>query len=279
MTDCSTVSKWIFGAGIAVALLASSSWAQSQDDQQTTTTQGSASQAAPPENRSDNTAKFEKKPKKEDSKADTDIAKRLNTAASVLDEIMSTPDKGIPKNILADAKCIVVVPSMINIAVGFGGRHGKGVATCRTPSGWSAPAPITIAGGSWGLQIGGQATDLVMLVMNQKGMDHLLSSKFKVGAEISGAAGPVGRQAAADTDWKMKAEVLNYSRSRGAFAGIDLNGAVIKQDKDETALLYGKFIPFQEILSGKVPAPATAETFLATVRKYAREAAQEKQGE
>jgi SH3 domain-containing YSC84-like protein 1 len=118
-----------------------------------------------------------------------------------------------------------------------------------------------------------------MLIMNQKGMDHLLSSKFKVGAEASGAAGPVGRQASGDTDWKMKAEVLSYSRSRGAFAGIDLNGAAIKQDKDDTALLYGKFIPFETILSGKVPAPPVAQTFLTTVRKYATEAAQEKQGE
>jgi SH3 domain-containing YSC84-like protein 1 len=280
MTDRSSTSKWILGAGIAVALLASSGWAQSQqDDQQTTTTQGSGAQTAPAEKRTDNTAKFEDKSKKEDSKADTDIAKRLNNSASVLDEIMGTPDKGIPKDILGDAKCIVVVPSMVHIAVGFGGRHGKGVATCRTPQGWSAPAPITITGGSWGLQIGGEAIDLVMLVMNQKGMDHLLSSKFKIGAEISGAAGPVGRQAAADTDWKMKAEVLTYSRTRGAFAGIDLNGAAIKQDEDETALLYGKFYPFQTILSGKVTAPPAAQTFLATVRKYAREAAQEKQGE
>jgi len=280
MTDRSSTSKWILGAGIAVALLVSSGWAQSQqDDQQTTTTQGSGAQTAPAEKRTDNTAKFEDKSKKEDSKADTDIAKRLNNSASVLDEIMGTPDKGIPKDILADAKCIVVVPSMVHIAVGFGGRHGKGVSTCRTPQGWSAPAPITITGGSWGLQIGGEAIDLVMLVMNQKGMDHLLSSKFKIGAEISGAAGPVGRQAAADTDWKMKAEVLTYSRTRGAFAGIDLNGAAIKQDKDETALLYGKFYPFQTILSGKVTSPPAAQTFLATVRKYAREAAQEKQGE
>ncbi len=280
MTDRSSTSKWILGAGIAVALLVSSGWAQSQqDDQQTTTTQGSGAQTAPAEKRTDNTAKFEDKSKKEDSKADTDIAKRLNNSASVLDEIMGTPDKGIPKDILADAKCIVVVPSMVHIAVGFGGRHGKGVATCRTPQGWSAPAPITITGGSWGLQIGGEAIDLVMLVMNQKGMDHLLSSKFKIGAEISGAAGPVGRQAAADTDWKMKAEVLTYSRTRGAFAGIDLNGAAIKQDKDETALLYGKFYPFQTILSGKVTSPPAAQTFLAAVRKYAKEAAQEKQGE
>ena len=279
MTGRSIVSKWILGAGIAVALLASCAWAQSQNDQQTTTTEGSAAQTAPAENRSDNTAKFEDKSKKENSKADTDIAKRLNNAASVLDEIMGTPDKGIPKDILSDAKCILVVPSMVHIAVGFGGQHGKGVATCRTPQGWSAPAPVTTTGGSWGLQIGGEAIDLVMLVMNQKGMDHLLSSKFKIGAEISGAAGPVGRQAAADTDWKMKSEVLTYSRSRGAFAGIDLNGATIKQDKDETALLYGKFFPFEAILSGKVPSPAVAQTFLAAVRKYAREAAQEKQGE
>jgi lipid-binding SYLF domain-containing protein len=280
MTDRSTVTKWILGAGIAVALFASSSLAQSQNDQQsTTTTEGSATQAEPRENRSDNTATFEKKSTKENSKGETDIAKRLNNAANVLDEIMGTPDKGIPKDILADAKCIAVIPSMVNIAVGFGGRHGKGVATCRTPQGWSAPAPITIAGGSWGLQIGGQATDLVMLVMNQRGMDHLLSSKFKIGAEISGAAGPVGRQASGDTDWKMKAEILSYSRSRGAFAGIDLNGAAIKQDKDETALLYEKFIPFETILSGIVPPPSSAETFLATVRKYAKEASQEKQGE
>lgn len=292
MTNRSTVSKWILGAGISVALLASSAWAQSQNDQQsttdqqstkdhqsTTTTTGSASQTDTRENRSDNTAKFEKKSTKENSKSETDIAKRLNNSAGVLDEIMGTPDKGIPKDILADAKCIVVIPSMINIAVGFGGRHGKGVATCRTPHGWSAPAPVTLSGGSWGLQIGGEATDLVMVVMNQRGMDHLLSSKFKIGAEISGAAGPVGRQASGDTDWKMKAEVLSYSRSRGAFAGIDLNGAVIKQDKDETALLYGKFIPFETILSGKVPPPDVAQTFLATVQKYAREASQEKRGE
>jgi SH3 domain-containing YSC84-like protein 1 len=279
MIDGARLSKWILRAGIAVALLASFSWAQSQDDHQTTTTEGSASQTAPQETRSDNTAKFEKKTDSDNSKEGTDIAKRLNNAANVLDEIMGTPDKGIPKDILADAKCIAVIPSMVNIAVGIGGRHGKGVATCRTPQGWSAPAPVTIAGGSWGLQIGGEATDLVMLVMNQKGMDHLLSSKFKIGAEASGAAGPVGRQASGDTDWKMKAEILSYSRSRGAFAGINLNGAAVKQDKDETALLYGKYIPFETILSGRVPAPPVAQTFLATVRKYATEAAQEKQGE
>jgi lipid-binding SYLF domain-containing protein len=214
---------------------------------------------------------------------ESDIVKRLDNSASVLDEIMGTPDKGIPTKILGDAKCIIVIPSMINIAVGFGGRHGKGVATCRTTdsngNGWSAPAPITVTGGSWGLQLGGQAIDLVMLVMNQKGMDHLLSSKFKIGAEATGAAGPVGREAAADTDWKMKAEMLTYSRARGLFAGIDLNGAAIRQDKDETHILYGKMVPFETILSGKLPAPSGSKTFLAAVHKYARVAEEKKEGE
>jgi lipid-binding SYLF domain-containing protein len=277
MKNHSIVWRGLLAAGVAVALLATCTWAQ--NDQPATTSPGSdAKQEDHAESKQkDNTAKFDTKAK--EKQGNTDIEKRMNSAANVLDEIMGTPDRGIPKDILSDAKCIVVVPSMVNIAVGIGGRHGKGVATCRTSHGWSAPAPITITGGSWGLQIGGEATDLVMLVMNQRGMDHLLSSKFKIGAEASGAAGPVGRQAAADTDWKLKAEVLTYSRSRGAFAGIDLNGASIKQDKDETALLYGKMQPFETILSGQVPPPASANTFLTTVRKYAHEAAQEKQGE
>jgi lipid-binding SYLF domain-containing protein len=259
---------------LVTVMMATLGW--SQDDKSTTTVSEPAAKPSPAQQeKSENTAKFEKK---NDSKTETDIKKRLDASANVLDEIMATPDKGIPTKILGDAKCIAVIPSMVNIALVFGGRHGKGVATCRTPNGWSAPAPITITGGSWGLQIGGQATDLVMLVMNQKGMDHLLSSKFKIGAEATGAAGPVGRQVAADTDWKMKAEILTYSRSRGAFAGIDLNGASLKQDKDETALLYEKPIPFETILSGKVAPPEEAKTFLATVRKYSAEAAENKQG-
>jgi lipid-binding SYLF domain-containing protein len=199
----------------------------------------------------------------------SDIDKRLDASARVLEEIMGTPDKAIPDKVMVDAKCIAVVPSMVKIAVGFGGSHGKGVATCRTAEGrWSAPAPITITGGSWGLQLGGQAVDLVMVVMNNDGMQHLLSSKFKLGADASAAAGPVGRDAAADTDWKLKAEVLTYSRARGVFAGIDLNGSAITQDKDETRLLYGSFIPFDDILSGKVHAKASSEVFLDAVRKY-----------
>ena len=177
-------------------------------------------------------------------KDQSDIEKRIQNAATVLDEIMGTKDKAIPDKIMGDAECIAVVPSMVKIAVGFGGNHGKGVATCKTANGWSAPAPFTITGGSWGLQIGGQAVDLVMLIMNQKGMQALLSSKFKVGADASAAAGPVGRQAAADTDWKMKSEVLTYSRARGVFAGIDLSGSRISQDNDETRILYGKMETF-----------------------------------
>lgn len=198
----------------------------------------------------------------------SDIAKRIDNSAKVLNEIMATPDKAIPDKVMGKAKCIAVIPSMVKIAVGFGGNHGKGVATCRTGSGWSAPAPITITGGSWGLQLGGQAIDLVLVVMNEQGMEHLLRSKFKLGADASAAAGPVGRDAGADTDIKMKSEVLTYSRARGLFAGVDLSGAAITQDKDETRLLFGKFVPFSDILEGKVEPPASSEPFLAAVRKY-----------
>lgn len=204
----------------------------------------------------------------DDDKDRSDIAKRIDASATVLNEIMATPDKAIPDKVMRDAKCVAVIPSMVKIAVGFGGNHGKGVATCRTQAGWSAPAPITITGGSWGLQLGGQAVDVIMIVTSDEGMQHLLSSHFKLGADASAAAGPVGRDAAADTDLKMRAEVLTYSRARGLFAGIDLSGAALTQDKDETRLLYGSFVPFGDILSGQVRATATAEPFLAAVRKY-----------
>ena len=208
----------------------------------------------------------------ESSKDQSDIAKRIDASAKVLNEIMATPDKAIPDKVMNDAKCIAVIPSMVKVAIGFGGSHGKGVATCRTEHGWSAPAPITITGGSWGLQLGGQAVDLVMVVTNDAGMQQLLSSKFKLGANASAAAGPVGRDTGADTDWKMKAEVLTYSRARGVFAGVDLNGAAITQDKDETRLLYGHFMPFSDILNGKVRPTNSSEPFLAAVRKYASQA-------
>lgn len=208
----------------------------------------------------------------QDNSNQTDVEKRIQSAATVLDEIMGVKDKAIPDKIMSDAKCVAVVPSMVKIAIGFGGSHGKGVATCRTANGWSAPAPFTITGGSWGLQFGGQAIDLVMLVMNQKGMDDLLSSKFKIGGDASAAAGPVGREAAADTDWKMKAEILSYSRARGVFAGVDLSGSKVAQDRDETHILYGKMVPFATILNGKVAPPNGSAPFLAAVRKYSMQA-------
>lgn len=205
----------------------------------------------------------------------SDVEKRIDKSAEVLNEIMGTPDKAIPDKVMADAKCIAVVPSMVKIAVGFGGNHGKGIATCRTEHGWSAPAPITVTGGSWGLQLGGQAVDLVMVITNDQGMQHLLASKFKIGADASAAAGPVGRDTGADTDWKMRAEVLTYSRARGLFAGIDLSGSAITQDKDETRVLFGHMVPFDEILNGRVAPPEGSEAFLATVRKYSHQARDE----
>jgi len=207
----------------------------------------------------------------------TDIEKRLDASATVLEEIMKVPEKGIPQDAFTSAKCVVVIPSTFKIALVFGGEHRKGVATCHNSNSWSAPVPVDLTGGSWGLQAGGEAVDLVMLVMSQKGMDALLTNKFKIGASASGAAGPVGRQASGSTDWKFKSDVLTYSRARGAFAGIDLNGAVIKQDKDETAVLYGKVLPFQTILAGQVSAPPAARPFLAAVRKYAAESRQTKE--
>ncbi len=207
-----------------------------------------------------------------DDKDRSDIDKRLDASAKVLEEIMATPDKAIPDKVMRDAKCVAVIPSMVKVAIGIGGSHGKGVATCRTENGWSAPAPITITGGSWGLQLGGQAVDLVMVVTNDQGMQHLLQSKFKLGADASAAAGPVGRDTGADTDWKMRAEVLTYSRARGIFAGIDLNGSAVTQDKDETRILYGSFIPFSEILGGKVRPKEESESFLAAIMKYSGQA-------
>jgi SH3 domain-containing YSC84-like protein 1 len=198
--------------------------------------------------------------------------KRMDAAATVLDEIMGTPDKGIPEELLDSAKCIAVIPSMVKIGFVFGGRHGRGLATCRTSSGWSAPAPFSVTGGSWGLQIGGEAVDVVMLIMNNNGMERMLSSKFKVGADASAAAGPVGRHVQGETDWKMRAEVLTYSRARGAFAGVTVNGASITQDKGGTRILYGRMIPSARILKGQVKAPEGSQRFMAAVKKYGAEA-------
>jgi len=197
---------------------------------------------------------------------------RLQAAADVLDEIQGAPDQGIPEEVLGSAECVAVVPSMLKGGFVVGAHYGRGVASCRTPKGWSAPAFFSIKGGSFGLQIGGQAVDLVMLIMNQNGMRNLLSSNFKLGANASVAAGPVGRHAAADTDWKMRAQILSYSRTRGIFAGLELNGAVIKQDKDSTREFYGHMVTSRAALQGEIEAPKEAYPFLQTLAKWAKEA-------
>jgi SH3 domain-containing YSC84-like protein 1 len=198
---------------------------------------------------------------------------RLQAAGDVLNEIQNTPDNGIPSEVFGSAECVAVVPSMLKGGFIVGAHYGRGVASCRTPKGgWSAPAFFTVEGGSFGLQIGGQAVDLVMLIMNDNGMKNLLSSEFKLGADASVAAGPVGRHAAADTDWKLRAEVLSYSRARGVFAGLELNGALIRQDKESTYEFYDKFVPFKTSLNGEIEAPKGADPFLSTLAKWAKSA-------
>jgi lipid-binding SYLF domain-containing protein len=194
---------------------------------------------------------------------DTDA--RLQSSVDVLHAIMATPDKGIPEEVLSNAKCILVVPDLIKGGFIFGGKHGRGVASCRTSHGWSAPAFVSVGGGSWGLQIGVEGVDLVMLVMNDQGLQHLLSSKFQLSGEGSVAAGPVGRHASAGTDWKMNTEMLTYSRSKGVFAGLTLEGAVVEQDNDSTRAIYGKHMMFRNILSGNVSTPRSADAFVRAV--------------
>ncbi|HXX00887.1 MAG TPA: lipid-binding SYLF domain-containing protein [Candidatus Acidoferrales bacterium] len=209
----------------------------------------------------------------DDQQKDSKATDRVKAAADVLDEIQGAPDKGIPQEILGSAECVAVVPSMLKGGFIFGAKYGRGIASCRTPKGWSAPAFFSVEGGSFGLQIGGQAVDLVMLIMNENGMKNLLSSKFELGADASVAAGPVGRHAEGNTDWKMRAEVLTYSRARGVFAGVTLNGAVIKQDKDSTREFYDHMVTFPAALKGEIDPPAAASPFLTTLAKWAQEAA------
>jgi len=198
-----------------------------------------------------------------------DDIERLQTGATVIKEIMSAPDNGVPDEIINNSKCIAVIPSMLKAAFGVGGAYGKGVASCRTDKGWSAPAFFSLRGGSFCFQIGGEAADIVMLIMNEEGMNNLLQSKFKLGADASVAAGPVGRHADASTDWKMRAQVLTYSRARGVFAGISLNGAVLTEHKDDTRDFYGRMVPFRTILRGNIASPKEAEIWHDTLTKYA----------
>jgi lipid-binding SYLF domain-containing protein len=201
-----------------------------------------------------------------------DLQDRVDAAKTVLDQVMSAGDRGIPMNILQQATCVGVVPGLIKGAFVFGAQYGQGVVTCRTGHGWSAPVFIRMAGGSWGLQIGGQSTDLVLVAVNEHGFQDLLKSKFKIGGDAAASAGPVGRNGQAATDWKMSAELLTYSRSKGLFAGIDLDGTVVSQNRDDTELYFGRAYPFDAILKGSVEVPQGAVPFVKDVAHYFVEA-------
>jgi SH3 domain-containing YSC84-like protein 1 len=197
-------------------------------------------------------------------------AKRLGESAAVFSEVMAAPDKGIPQDLLEKAHCIVIVPSLKTGAFIVGGKYGKGYLSCRNKSGsgWSAPAAVRIEGGSVGFQLGGSTTDLIMLVMSERGADKLLSSKFTLGAEGSVAAGPVGRTATAQTDAQMHAEILSWSRSQGLFAGLALEGATLRQDLDDNATLYGKRLENRDIVTNGRPAPKSAAALITLLNKH-----------
>lgn len=197
---------------------------------------------------------------------------RLDDGGKVIHQLLAAPDNGIPTEVFDNAKCVAVIPSMVKGGFIFGAEHGRGVATCRTANGWSAPAFFVATGGNWGAQIGGQATDLVMLFMNDNGAKQLLNSKFKIGGDASAAAGPVGRQASASTDWKMRAEILTYSRSRGLYAGAVLNGVVVKEDQDAMTAYYGSDVGFRPALTGQVKDPVANDRFISAVREAHAEA-------
>ncbi len=201
--------------------------------------------------------------------ASESAASRADAAATVLNEIMAAPDNGIPVEILDSAKCVAVVPNLVKGGFVVGGSHGRGMATCKLSNGsWTPPAPLTMTGGSIGFQIGLQGVDLIMMIMNDRGMQALVANKFKIGADASAAAGPVGRHVEGSTDWKLRAEILTYSRARGLFAGVTVNGSTLGQDEDATREMYGKFVPFKTILTGAVDMPrGGGEPFVAAVRK------------
>ncbi len=201
-----------------------------------------------------------------------DLQARIDAAKVVVDQIMGAQDKSIPMNILEQATCVGVVPGMKKGALGWGGQYGQGVVTCRTGHGWSAPVFIRMAGMSFGFQIGGQSTDLVLVAVNDRGFQDLLKSKFKIGGDASAAAGPVGRAGQASTDWKMNAELLSYSRNKGIFAGISLDGTSVSQNREDTELYFGQPHPFESILKGEVAVPADAVPFVSDVAHYFVEA-------
>ena len=205
-------------------------------------------------------------------KQQAQLTERVAESGRDLDQLINAPDSSIPQTILAKAKCVAVVPDMVKGGFVFGGQHGRGMVTCRTANGWSAPAPLTMSGGSWGAQIGVEQADVVLLFMNDGAVQSLLNDKLKLGGEAAVAAGPIGRDAQAATDIGLNAQILSYSRVKGLFAGLNLSGAAVRQDMDSTVALYGKSIPFRQILSGSVPPPPSTMAFLSAVSKNFQEA-------
>jgi len=273
----------VLGAGMVVAQDSTSTSSSNDTSAQSTTTTTTDTSAAQTTDKAQDNA-HKKAAVRDENAADAAKARakdagtkegeehekavaRLDDASKDLNQLLAAPDDGIPETVFAKAKCVAVVPSLIKGGFIFGAEHGRGVASCRTAHGWSAPAFFTMTGGSWGAQIGAQAVDLVMLIMNDNGMNQLLSSKFKIGGSASAAAGPVGRQAAADTSWKMNAEILTYSRSRGLFAGATLNGTAVTQDDDAMMGYYGRSVGFRPALTGKVKDVSTNNVFTATLAK------------
>lgn len=201
-----------------------------------------------------------------------DDVSRIQRSTEVFHQVMESPDKGIPREILESAKCIAIIPGEKKFAFILGANYGRGVAVCRNGNGWSAPMFVALEGGSVGYQIGGSSTDIIMIFMNDHALKSLLSDKFKLGGDASVAAGPVGRHASADTDLKLNAEILSYSRAKGIFAGVSLDGAVMQTDKSGDHAMYGEEVTHKEILDGSVTAPESARPLLREIGQYVREA-------
>lgn len=261
----------------AVFCLSTALWAQnssttSTDNSTTTSQQTQSDQHKNAAAQDENAADQEKQNAKDAgtnaaSEHDKALA-RLDDAAKDLNQLLAAPDNGIPEDVFAKAKCVAVVPSMVKGGFIFGAEHGRGVASCRLPNGgWSAPAFFVMTGGSWGLQIGAEGVDVTMLIMNDNGMNQLLSAKFKIGGAVNASAGPVGRDASASTSWKMNSEILTYSRSRGLFAGATLNGTAVKADDDGMRAYYGRVVGFRPVLTGQVKDPATKDVFVSTLQR------------
>jgi len=209
----------------------------------------------------------------------TDAVERLQSSTKVMHQIVNVPEKGIPDKVLSGAKCIAIVPKLLKGGFILAAKHGRGVSTCRLPKGdWSAPAFFTISGGSWGAQIGVESVDLVLMVMTDEGMRHLLSDKFQIGGSVSAAVGPLGRDAAAGTDWKVDTQLLTYSRAKGLFAGVDLGGSWVERDKDSTVALYGKNLTTRALLEGEVPVPGDARQFVNEIRETKAQATTKRKG-